>query len=288
MPKIIEVEQNTPAWHEYRLKHLGASEVAAVMNCDPFGTRPPQAFGLWMIKSGRKKASTYQNESQAHGHKNEEAAREAYIKYAGEFAVATTMECTRPGWEFMSASLDGLHADGKTLVEIKCPQEAGTMRDVKDGQLPDNYYAQVQAQLFVSEAEKAHFFCWFRGEGVCIVVEPDPPYLATELLPEVEEFWKRVQRNEWPMPAGDAPDSVVGRPEFKVWAQEMAGVIQMEREVSDKRLRLEQQGARHFFANYQKISGHGIEVRFAFKGGYTEKKPRSIADSLSCTIRRTE
>ena len=285
MPKIIEVVQGRPEWHAERLKHIGASEIATIMNCDPFGNRP---FGLWMEKTGRKKRSTYQSDNQKHGHDNEEAARMAYIEYAGEFAVPTMLECTKPGWEFMTASLDGRHADGKTIVEIKCPLEAGTMRDVKEGLIPDNYYAQIQAQLFVSGAEKAHFFVWFKGEGICLAVEPDEPYLATELLPEVEEFWKRVVENRWPMPAGEAPESVTGRPEFKVWAEEMAGVIQMEREVKDKRMKLEQQGARHFFANWKKISGHGIEVVWTFKPGYTEKKPRSVADSLSCTIRRTE
>lgn len=282
MPNIVELEQKGKEWHAWRLAHLGSSDVCKILLCDPFGS-PTQDFQLYLEKSGQKKAGESSSEHTRHGKDNEDTARLQYAGETGNVVLPATIECTREGWEFLACSLDGGDHDLKTIAEIKCPIEAGTFREAKEGHIPENYYSQIQHQLFVTEAERCDFYVWFRGESVLIPVLPDPGYLET-MLPVVKEFWRRVQAKEWPIPKGEiALDS----PEYLAWAKDMADLIEMEREVGNKIMAHKARGAREFFDNAAKICGGGLEVTRAYKNGYTVPASNRSA-SIAVTIRRIE
>ena len=285
MPKIVELEQTGKEWHAWRLAHIGSSDVCKILLCDPFGG-PTQDFQLYLEKSGQKKAaSSYTSDAQQHGKDSEPIARLQYAGETGNVILPATVECTREGWEFLACSLDGADHELKTICEIKCPGEAGTFREAKEGHIPDNYYSQMQHQLFVTEAERCDYYCWFRGEAVLIPVVPDAGYLET-MLPAVKEFWRRVQAKEWPIPKGEI---TLDSPGYLAWAKQMADFIEMEREIGNQIQAHKAAGAKRFFDNAAKICGGGLEIERTYKKGYTTApQSRTVAASIATTIRRIE
>jgi len=105
----------------------------------------------------------------------------------------------------MRASLDGLSFDGTTLVEIKCPLNLRDRLSAEQGRIPSQYYAQLQHQLEVSGAERAHYWSFHGSEGVLIEIRPDREY-AKRLVDAESTFWQRVKENRWPEVADEELD----------------------------------------------------------------------------------
>ncbi len=307
MAKLIEgLEQSGESWHKFRLEHIGSSDVAKILLCDPF-EGPSQDFQLYLEKSGKKKAGKSATEHTKHGKDNEDTARMMYAAETGNVVLPCVVECDEPEHEYLACSLDGASHDLELIVEIKCPIEAGTFRHAKEGQIEPNYYAQMQHQLFVTRAKRCDYYCWFRGEGVLIPVAPDEGYWLETMLPAVREFWRRVQAKEWPMPEGELRyvtpeekakfDAIVnggGKVDFTYapmseafndWASKMAQLIEMERGLSNQIAAHKAQGAREFWQNYKKVIGSDIEVARTYKKSY----PMNfiMPEQLMVTIRRT-
>ncbi|GAK74033.1 MAG: endonuclease [Candidatus Phytoplasma asteris] len=75
-----------------------------------------------------------------------------------------------------SASLDGYNAKTNTLLEIKCPyvDENNNISSTWNGfffhqEFPINYWAQVQCQLYCSQAKFAYFLVYFNDNDYHVV-----------------------------------------------------------------------------------------------------------------------
>ncbi len=282
MPKVLDINQNTPEWLAIRADHIGASDVPVILMTDPF-KGVSGAFGLFLEKSGQKNSKSGTHEATKHGHDTEDEARIAYAIEVGDAVNPLVVECTRPGWEFLMCSLDGWRHEINRPVELKCPIEAGTFRQAKEGHIPEHYMAQIMTQLFITETEEADYGCYFRGELVIIPVRFDIEWWEKSIAPEILEFWNRVQTKDWPKPEGAIE---LDGEEFESWAFEMADILYAERAISESKQKHIVAGLRGFCKNYAKVSGCGIEISRAYKAGYDEKKPRSVAASISTTVRR--
>ena len=147
MPKILEVDQNTDAWHAIRADHIGASDVPVILMTDPF-KGISGAFGLFLEKTGEKKNKSGTHEATKHGHDTEDEARIAYAIEVGDAVNPMVVECTRPGWEFLMCSLDGWRHEAHRPLELKCPIEAGTFRQAKEGHIPEHYLRSNSSAAF--------------------------------------------------------------------------------------------------------------------------------------------
>ena len=107
--------------------------------------------------------------------------------------------------EWMRASLDGLSFDGSTLVEIKCPLSFRDRTSAQEGRVPSQYYAQLQHQLEVSGAERAHYWSFHGSDGTLIEIHPDREY-AKRLVEAEAAFWQLVKENRWPELANEELD----------------------------------------------------------------------------------
>ena len=75
-------------------------------------------------------------------------------------------------------SPDGLVGDDG-LLEIKCPKPERVIRYHGDGTLPDDYRAQVQGLLLITDREWCDFVAWHpEMQPFVIRVEPDRKYQA--------------------------------------------------------------------------------------------------------------
>jgi putative phage-type endonuclease len=167
MPTIERLHQNTPEWHRWRMQGIGASDAPVIMGETAFKT--PRT--LWSIKTGRMQEASA-GPAARRGRELERFARRAYERRTG---IQVEPLCLVHGeFEWMRASLDGLSFDGSMLVEIKCPLSFRDRVSAQQGRVPSQYYAQLQHQLEVSGAERAHYWSFHGSDGVVVEIRPRP------------------------------------------------------------------------------------------------------------------
>jgi putative phage-type endonuclease len=193
MPRIERLHQNTPEWHRWRRQGIGASDAPVIMGETPFKT--PKT--LWSMKTGRLQEDPA-GPAARRGRELEWFARRAYERQTG---IQMEPLClVHQEFEWMRASLDGLSFDGSTLLEIKCPLSLRDRASAQEGRIPSQYHAQLQHQLEVSGAERAHYWSFHGTDGILIEIRPDREY-AKRLVETEATFWQLVRENRWPEPA---------------------------------------------------------------------------------------
>lgn len=178
------MQQGTNEWHEWRRKGVGASESAAILGLCPYST----AFDVFMDKTGRAEAFEG-NAATQRGQDLEGKARAMYELISME--DMPPMCAVHPKYDFLRASLDGLRADGKKILEIKCPG-AESHEKAKAGIVPDHYMIQIQHQLAVTGADSCDYFSYSYKDGSHALVEV-LPNLETQakIVLAAEEFWTK-------------------------------------------------------------------------------------------------
>jgi putative phage-type endonuclease len=177
-------QQNTPEWLEFRRNRIGASDAVIIMGDSPWTT--PNA--LWMDKMGLTESKPM-NTAMKRGHDIEEDARDWFELQM--FVPIYPQVCLHHDIDWMMASCDGLSADGKTLVEIKCPGKVDHLL-AKKGQVPPKYKAQLQHQMEVCQLSSMYYLSFDGTEGIIIPVERDDGYISKMLVNEFD-FWECLQ-----------------------------------------------------------------------------------------------
>lgn len=181
---LTEQNQHSDAWREFRSKHLGASEIAAVLGESDFQTR----YGLWLEKTGQKEPFAG-NFATQRGKDAEPVIRELYEKATGRALTAPVLEC--PGYNFLSASLDGYCAEEALVVEFKYPGKEKHLQALR-GSVPEGYRAQLQQQMLVSGAAQADYVSYDGTPNLAIVrVASDSAY-RERIIKEAKIFWQHV------------------------------------------------------------------------------------------------
>ncbi|MBP3059429.1 endonuclease [Texas Phoenix palm phytoplasma] len=160
MFQFFNLTQNSFEWHEHRKKYINASEVAAIMGLNPFESEK----SIFRRKLFNEKIK--ENKAIIHGRNLEPEAREFFNNVnKSNFKPVVFVK------EFFSASLDGWDKFFQSILEIKCPISLDTkvwnnffFNDV----VPIYYYAQIQAQLYCAEVEKAFFLVYLNYQNAKI------------------------------------------------------------------------------------------------------------------------
>lgn len=230
MSSVIRLHewQGSSEWKQYRSRMGNASELAALMNCSLWFPRTP--YELWLLKTNRM-------EKEVTAAMRRGSALEPLARTFIEHEFGEVFEPQVVARERISASLDGISFDGKTLLEIKCPRhgrESELWQQLEQQAVPpDHYWWQVQQGLFCSAAEKAHFAV-FHAEAGAIVsyiaceVRADPA-AHTALAQAWEEFFHYLDEDLAP-PLTDRDvklrndaawrDAVASWREAKMWLNE--------------------------------------------------------------------
>ncbi len=198
MARIERLHQNTPEWHRWRRQGIGASDAPVIMGEAPF--KSPRT--LWSIKTGRTQED-HAGPAARRGQHLEPFARRAYERQTGIHMEPLCL--VHEEFDWMRASLDGISFDGTTVLEIKCPLSVRDRTSAREGRVPPHYYAQLQHELEVSRAERAHYWSFDRTAGTLIEVRPDRDY-AKRLLEAEAAFWQLVTENRWPELVGEELD----------------------------------------------------------------------------------
>lgn len=180
----MNIQQQTPEWHEMRKNHLGASDAPVVMEVSPWKT----PFQLWEEKIGLSK-DEQRRAAMQRGLDLEPKAREKFESMTGLLISPAVKK--HPSIDFMMASFDGIDLSGDYAVEIKCPgKEDHEM--AKSGEVPEKYIPQLQHQLEVCQLGMLYYFSFDGEEGVILEVQRDDGYIH-KMIRKEKEFWDCVQ-----------------------------------------------------------------------------------------------
>lgn len=202
--KIIDVNQDTEEWLEWRRSGITATEASIIIGANPYETKEE----LFLVKSGQKPAEFKNNEAIQRGKDLEPFVRDKINNhYEENFQPACVQSIANP---FMIASLDGLSEDGTRILEVKCPTNFGSHKKnfsffqgcgLDDSELelhgmPPYYLSQVVWQLSCVEAESALFVSYLQGNFKVTEVSINNSYyrlLIDRMKNQCLEFWEEVQ-----------------------------------------------------------------------------------------------
>lgn len=188
--KLIEIEQNTWQWKEWRDQHICATDASVTMGLKPFGRTP---LSLWQEKvSGKSKIkSTPEMEK---GKALEPFGREYFTKLTAIDVVPAVIESAEFPWA--GASLDGLSYDKKTIVEIKVhrPEIYGK---TLTGWYPEYIFPQFQHQLMCAELDWLYYFPFDGTHGHCVKIYRDDEFIK-KMIEAEKAFWDCLQNLKAP------------------------------------------------------------------------------------------
>lgn len=176
-------------WHAWRRQGIGASDAPIIMGVSPYST----PHKLWLVKTGRDKSSQ-SNWATRRGQEMEPAARAYYELMTGVDMPPTLLEHYEFPW--LRASMDGWNNEHKIGLEIKCPGAKNHALALA-GKVPDEYYPQLQHQLFVSGADYIDYFSFDGTKGVTVRVIADLEYILS-YVSKARAFWDLVEQDQPP------------------------------------------------------------------------------------------
>lgn len=253
------MEQNTQEWLDFRRNKIGASDCPVILGISPYRT----SYQLWEEKVFGKEQ--IQTSAMARGHELEETARQEFEKLTGISVMPKVMVHPKRSWQM--ASLDGISFDGSTFVEIKCPNKE-IHQMAEDGRIPVYYYAQMQHQMSVINADQGFYFSFDGSKGALVPINRDNGYIQVVL--EKEEKFFECMINKEP-PALTDKDYIIQN------GQEWVKIADEWKELSSyiETLKESQEELRNkliAFANGQNSKGNGVRVTRSISKGVVDYK----------------
>lgn len=195
--KVVNFEQGTEDWLRWRNGGVGGSEIHGIVK----GTLPEWEQVIFhKLYEKSFHFSEVTQKAMDRGHELEPEARERIEKVAGMKFPPCCLELTSD--PFFRVSLDGMSEDAETIIEIKCLGSATHNKVVKDRQISDRYFYQIQYQLLVSGARRCLYVGYHPEEPTQLYVQTITP--NPEILNEITERvlnFKRVYNQHRQTPA---------------------------------------------------------------------------------------
>lgn len=183
---IVELQQGTPEWGEWRHNGIGASDASTIMGENRFKNIAQ------LLQEKRGPTQDYgQNAAMSRGTELEPQARRLYVAKTGKDVRPACLQSTRYDW--LRASLDGLAINQDAVVEIKCGQSAYRTAS-QTRSVPVYYYGQTQHILAVTGFDSLDFWCYWPGYPELLIVVPRNVVYIERLLSRELEFWNLVQK----------------------------------------------------------------------------------------------
>ena len=176
---IVDLQQNTPEWLEFRRNKIGASDAAAIMGVSPWTT----PYQLWQKKLGL----VGEKEKSFAMKRGSDLENEALNCFNAEMGLSLHPQVVKfRCYDWMIASLDGF--DGSIAVEIKCPNKEDHTTAIK-GMVPKKYMPQLQHQMMCAELHSMWYYSFDGTHGAAVKVVADKEYQQQMLEKEIE-FYK--------------------------------------------------------------------------------------------------
>jgi len=185
---VVNLQQGTNEWLEWRSNGIGASDAPAIMGENPW--KSPAYLLSEKLGTARKYRG---NAAMARGTALEPEARKRYETISEVRVTPACLQSNRREWQ--RASVDGLADDGTAVVEIKCG-ESVYKKTAGSRQVPVYYIGQLQHILAVTELTYIDFFCWLPNlPEIHLRIKRDEHYIARLIVTE-QAFWQNLVRQK--------------------------------------------------------------------------------------------
>jgi putative phage-type endonuclease len=184
MPEVVGLQQGTPEWLAFRRRLRMASETPGLLGLNKYSS--PERT----ITNKVRCIETPQTSAMAHGHEQEPIARDWYNEAFGELMRPAVWQLGQFG-----ASLDGISLEGDRILEIKSPwkdpRNSERWLAAEKGEYTEADYAQVQHQLYVTDALACDLLIWdWTSEtGLVVTISPDPIYWRA-----IWKIWNKYEK----------------------------------------------------------------------------------------------
>ncbi len=189
---FLQLEQGTSEWLELRKTKITATDATVIMGASHWKTK------LQLFREKLSDAPPFPpNDRMQRGLDLEPIARGLFNIQTG-FDVSPAVIVK----DWAMASLDGISACGKYVVEIKCPGEKDHSIALS-GKVPDHYYPQLQHQMWVCDVDHMYYYSFDGADGVIVVVEKDEGYIEKMIAEEFKFYMCMQEKKEPELSEGD-------------------------------------------------------------------------------------
>lgn len=189
----LDVPQGSPEWFSARLGIPTASCFDKLVTSKGEPSKQAQKY-LWQLAGERVTGKTEESYQSGPMQRGKEVEAEAVALYEMIHSVQTTEVgiCYPNEKKLMAASPDRLIGkDG--LLEMKCPLIYTHVGYILDGELPTDYFQQVQGELYITGRKWADFMSYYPGlKPLILRVERDEKFIKA-LAIELEVFCKKLE-----------------------------------------------------------------------------------------------
>jgi len=194
--KVIDLQQRTSKWHQWRNSGVSASEAIVVLGLCPHKT----PYRLYTEKKGLTLPDNLDaNPFVQRGIRLEIAARRSFEKRHDTLLLPVCAESEE--FPFLRASFDGLDDDG-IPTELKVPMEVN-FREAQqlgvDSKVYKRYYYQVQQQILVADTDRGYLSFYLDGKEppLDFLIERDEQVIDG-LVFKAREFFECLEKNQPP------------------------------------------------------------------------------------------
>jgi putative phage-type endonuclease len=190
-------------WRQARMKGIGSSDCAAVLGLSKYRT----PLDVYLEKIGEKPEQE-ENLKMQFGLEAEPIVARMFEQKTGLTVRNDFKIRLHPVYPFLIANLDRTiiknNNNGVGILEIKTTSEA--YQNTWEGEIPLEYYLQIQHQMMVTEYTYGYFAILIFGfTGIkdfeVIRVERDDDFIKNTMMPRLIEFWiEHVQTRVPPEP----------------------------------------------------------------------------------------
>jgi len=272
--KVVDLEQRTDEWLEWRKDGVSATSCGVIMEANPDKSR----LQLWRELVGLETPPDLSVIPQVRrGKKLEPVALQQFEDKYGQLGLPICAESDE--YPFIRASFDGLLADGSP-VEIKNLADSNHLAVLELREKSPAYLLyrwQVWHQMIVCGAQRGYLWFWSpKHEPICLIVERDD-ILFRRIITEEKIFWDMVERGIQPKadPARDflpMEGDVVGS--WQKFAQERREVEEKILEAKKQLKALTDQASavdaclKGLMGSFNRADAYGVRiVQYAIDGG---------------------
>ena len=200
LKKIKLPEQRTDGWYKMRSQMITASDFGSILGHNKYTSRNQ------VLKNKCGVGTTFTgNKYTRWGQKYEQVVTDIY-EFKNKEIVNEFGCMPHPKYTFLGASPDGITDNGR-MLEIKVP----SAREIKDDEIPQYYYDQMQGQLEVCDLDECDFvqckileynysqFCSDKEsefKGCTINLEEGHLYSPLNITKEDHKIWLNENKKE--------------------------------------------------------------------------------------------
>jgi putative phage-type endonuclease len=161
----FDIEQGSDEWHALRRGVITASAISKLLTATfkPAANDTSRAL-LYQLLAERilgESDSGFYNDDMARGHLLEPYARDLYAEHFAPVTECGFITLATPAG-VLGYSPDGLVGD-EGLIEIKCPRPKTHLKSLLTGEVPAEYFPQVQTGLAVTERRWCDYISYAPG-----------------------------------------------------------------------------------------------------------------------------